>query len=254
MAPRRLSRRSSQYHPNGPPCSSIVSSQSNATATRNRRQSIPRPRNGVKSTSRATSLPSDLWTQLLPFLTWQDTNAMLCVCTEWRHVVTAAKTVYPEWRSTVLGPSANGSESLELLRTNHMKWADTRFAPDLILLLAASKDSSPWHSGGYWEEAIAAIEEARLLPPTCRIAGVFTMNAVLETSEEEQEETAASSSAVTLSVSVAHLIDTTMKMAEFDRKHLRRCHRGLSQQFYPWHPGLHQYSRLGQVQQTRLLQ
>ncbi|CAH0493660.1 unnamed protein product [Peronospora farinosa] len=154
---------------------------------------------------------------------------MLCVCTEWRNVVTEAKTLHPEWRSTVLGPSANGSESLELLRTNHLKWADTRFAPDLILLSAASKDSSPWHSGGYWEEAIAAIEEARLLPPNCRIAGVFTMNAVLETSEEEVEEQegrAASSSAVTLSVSVAHLIDTTMEMAEFDRKTLRKCHRG----------------------------
>ncbi|CAI5727987.1 unnamed protein product [Peronospora destructor] len=154
---------------------------------------------------------------------------MLCVCTEWRNVVTEAKTLYPEWRSTVLGSSANGSESLELLRTNHLKWADTRFAPDLILLTAASKDSSPWHSGGYWKEAITAIEKARLLPPNCRIAAVFTMNAVLETSEEkveEQEGTAASSSAVTLSVSVAHLMDTTVEMAEFDRKELRRCHRG----------------------------
>ncbi|CAH0476082.1 unnamed protein product [Peronospora belbahrii] len=193
--------------------------------------------NGIKFKCRATSVPSDVWTQLLPFLTWQDTNAMLCVCNEWRKVMTEAKKLYPEWRSTVIGPSLNGFESLELLRANHLKWADTCFAPDLVLLSAASRDSSPWHTGGYWEEAIAAIEEARLLPPGCRIAGMFTMNAVLGTikrGEEEQDE-AALSSAVTLSVSVVHLLDTTVEMAEFDRKDLRRCHRGmeLSNPFSP---------------------
>ncbi|OWZ10069.1 hypothetical protein PHMEG_00017139 [Phytophthora megakarya] len=154
---------------------------------------------------------------------------MCCVCCEWRQVVTAAKKVHPEWRSTVLGPASNGSESLELLRTNHLNWADTRFAPDLVLLSAASKDPSPWHSGGYWEVAIAAIEEATLLPPTCKIVGMLTMNAVLRTSEDEPDEESEErdSSAVTLSISVAHLPDSTMEMAEFDRKDLRRCQRGV---------------------------
>ncbi|KAG6586905.1 Avr1b-1 avirulence protein [Phytophthora cinnamomi] len=152
---------------------------------------------------------------------------MLCVCSEWRQVVAEAKKSRPEWRSTLLGPSANGSDSLELLRTNHLKWADTRFAPDLVLLSAASKDSSPWHSGGYWEEAIAAIEEAKLLPPRCKIVGVFTMNAVLglEEGEEEVEEDT-NDSAVTMSISVAHLPETTLEMVEFDRKDLRRYHHG----------------------------
>jgi hypothetical protein len=149
-----------------------------------------------------TSLPVDLWTLLLPFLTWRDTAAMRCVCSAWRGVVNEAKKLHPEWRSTVLGPSANGSESLELLRANHSRWADTRFTPDLVLLSAASKDPRPWHSGGYWEEVIAAIEEAKLLPPTCRIVGLFTTDTVLGRTDEVDEE--AGESAVSLSISVAH--------------------------------------------------
>ncbi|KAG1696376.1 hypothetical protein DVH05_018507 [Phytophthora capsici] len=151
---------------------------------------------------------------------------MLNVCREWRNVLKAAKKLHPEWKSTVLGPSSNGFESLELLRTNHLNWADTRFSPDLILLSAASKDPSPWHSGGYWEEAIAAIEEAKLFPLKCRIVGFFTMNQVLGKNEEEEEQER-DSSAVTLSISVAHLPETTVEMAEFDRKDLRRCQRGV---------------------------
>ncbi|KAF1794359.1 Leucine-rich repeat domain, L domain-like [Phytophthora cactorum] len=224
MADNR-SRRERQ-RPQTPQRSSTKPSKSKAATPRNRQRSTPRTRHGIKPQSQVTTLPSDLWTQLLPFLTWRDTSAMRSVCCEWRRVVDDAKKRHPEWRSTVLGPSVNGLESLELLRINHLKWADTRFAPDLVLLSAASKDPSPWHSGGCWEEAVAAIEEARLLPPTCRIVMMFTLNVVLGTSEEmEEEET--SSSAVTLSISVAHLPETTLEMAEFDRKDLRRSQRGV---------------------------
>ncbi|ETM31063.1 hypothetical protein L914_21287 [Phytophthora nicotianae] len=202
------------------------SAKSKASTSRSRQRPTARTRNGVKAQSQATTLPSDLWTQFLPFLTWRDTSAMLSVCCEWRRVVNEAKKLHPEWRSTVLGPSVNGLESLELLRANHLKWADTRFAPDLVLLIAASIDPSPWHSGGYWEEVVAAIEEARLLPPACRLVMMFTLNAVLGTREDEVEEEG-SSSAVTLSISVAHLPETTLENAEFARKELRRCKRGV---------------------------
>ncbi|KAG2766161.1 hypothetical protein JG687_00007036 [Phytophthora cactorum] len=224
MADNR-SRRGRQ-RPQTPQRSSTKPSKSKAATPRNWQRPTPRTRHGIKPQSQVTTLPSDLWTQLLPFLTWRDTSAMRSVCCEWRRVVDEAKKRHPEWRSTVLGPSVNGLESLELLRINHLKWADTRFAPDLVLLSAASKDPSPWHSGGCWEEVVAAIEEARLLPPTCRIVMMFTLNAVLGTIEEmEEEET--SSSAVTLSISVAHLPETTLEMAEFDRKDLRRSQRGV---------------------------
>lgn len=204
--------------------SSKSSSKSRSVSSRNRQRPTPRPRNDIKPQSQVATLPSDLWTQLLPFVTWRDTSAMRCVCCEWRRVTEEAKKLHPEWRSTVLGPSGNGLESLELLRSNHLEWADTRFTPDLVLLSAASKDPSPWHSGGYWEEAAAAIEEARLLPPTCTIIMMFSMNAVLGTSESDEGE--GSSSAVTLSISVAHLPDTTLAMAELERKELRRSQRG----------------------------
>ncbi|KAG7378537.1 hypothetical protein PHYPSEUDO_009950 [Phytophthora pseudosyringae] len=226
---RRASRRGPQ-RPQTPLRSAATSSKSKAPTSRNKQQPAPRTRDGIEPQSQATALPSDLWTLLLPFLSWRDTAAMRCVCCEWGHVVSDAKKLHPEWRSTVLGPSANGSESLELLRTNHLRWADTRFAPDLLLLSAVSQDPSPWHRGGYWDEAIAAIEEAKLLPATCRIVGVFTVNAVLgarEDGEEVTEDDETGSSAVTLSTSVAHLPQTTVEVAEFDRKDLRRCQRGV---------------------------
>ncbi|KAL4155450.1 hypothetical protein PRNP1_007560 [Phytophthora ramorum] len=223
-ASRRPSRRGSQRAQTSQH-SATRKSKSKTTTSRNRRQSTPRTRNVIKAQNCVSSLPADLWTLLLPFLTWRGTDTMLCVCSEWRNVVNEAKKLHPEWHSTVLGPSANGSESLELLRANHLKWADTRFAPDLALLSAASGDSTPWQSGGYWEEAIAAIEEEKLLPSKCRIVGVFTMNAVLGDSEEVEERDT-SSSAVTLSITLAHLPETKVEMAEFDRKDLRRYHRG----------------------------
>ncbi|KAL3661578.1 hypothetical protein V7S43_013338 [Phytophthora oleae] len=228
MADGGVSRRSSRHgpqHSNPPSRSSTISTKSKASKSRNRQRSSPRIRSAIKAQSPATTLPADLWTRLLQFLTWRDTTAMLNVCSEWRNVLNSAKKLHPEWKATVLGPSSNGSESLELLRTNHLNWADTRFPPDLVLLSVASKDPSPWHSGGYWEEAIAAMEEAKLLPRTCRIVGIFTMNEVLGTSEEKEGEM--DSSAVTLSISVAHLPETTVEMAEFDRKDLRRCQRGV---------------------------
>ncbi|KAE8909053.1 hypothetical protein PF005_g19879 [Phytophthora fragariae] len=229
---RRSSRRGPQ-RPKTPQRNVTGNSKSKPTSSRNRNRSTPRGRPVIVPQSRVTSLPSDLWTLLLPFLTWRDTDAMLCVCCEWRKVVSEAKKSFPEWRSTVLGPSANGSESLELLRANHLKWADTRFAPDLVLLSAASQDCSPWHSGGYWEEAIAAIEGAKLLPPRCKIVGLFTMNSVLGRPEEDEdvEEDPTGSSAVTLSISIAHLPETTLEMAEFDRKDLRRYHHELENPF-----------------------
>ncbi|GMF11078.1 unnamed protein product [Phytophthora lilii] len=214
------------------------SSKSKPISSRNTNQPTPRGRNGVKSQSRVTSLPADLWTLLLPFLTWRDTSAMSCVCCEWRSVVTDAKKLHPEWRSTVIGPCANGDESLELLRTNLLEWADTRFAPDIVLISAASKDPSPWHSGGYWEEVIAAIEEEELLPRRCKIVGLFTMNAVLggETEGDEDLMEEMPASAVTLSISVAHLPETTVEMAEFDRKDLRRHNRGGAELENPFTP------------------
>ncbi|KAK1932315.1 hypothetical protein P3T76_012309 [Phytophthora citrophthora] len=222
---RRSSRRGPQRS-KPPPRSSTTSSQSKAPTSRNRHRPSRRIRSVIKVQSPATTLPADLWTRLLPFLTWRDTTAMLTVCSEWRNVLKSAKKLHPEWKSTVLGPSSNGFESLELLRTNHLNWADTRFPPDLVLLSAASKDPSPWHTGGYWEEAIAAIEEAKLLPLKCRIVGFFTMNEVLRKNEQDAEEERGSS-AVTLSISVAHLPETTVEIAEFDRKDLRRCQRGV---------------------------
>ncbi|GMF37774.1 unnamed protein product [Phytophthora fragariaefolia] len=225
------SRRSSRQGPRRPKTPQRNVTEKNkpkSTLSRNRGRQTPRDRNVIKAQSGVTSLPSDLWTLLLPFLTWRDTSAMRCVCSEWRQVLTEAKTLSPEWRATILGPSANGADSLELLRTNHLKWADTRFAPDLVLLSAASRDPCPWHSGGYWEEAIAGIEEAKLVPPTCKIICVLTMNAVLGREDEEVgEEGDSNTSAVTLSVSIAHLPETSLELAEFDRKDLRRYHRGV---------------------------
>lgn len=172
------------------------------------------------------TLSPDLWTQLLMFLTWRDTNAMCCVCCVLNRIVNEAKKWHPEWRCSVLGPSVNSVESLKLLQRNYLQWADTRFPPNLVILSAASKDSTPWRKGKYWENAIAAIEKSRLLPRACRIVGVFSMNAVLGSTEEVEMNDKGDEISVTLSISVAHLPETTIEMATFDRKDLRRSQQG----------------------------
>ncbi|RLN92712.1 hypothetical protein BBJ28_00012173 [Nothophytophthora sp. Chile5] len=174
------------------------------------------------------ALPSDLLALVLPFLTWKATNAMLLVCSSWKSTVLSAKARHAQWKATVLGPASSASASLELLRTNRKNWMDTRFAPNLVLLTIASQESASWQKGAYWEKAVVALEEQHMLPIGCRVVGTFTTHAVLgpQTVEEEPERDAPST-AVTLSIAVAHLPDTSIEAASFDRKTLRRHHRGV---------------------------
>lgn len=189
------------------------------------RSSRSKGRYGNKLNHHLAAFPSDLWTLLLPFLTWRDTTRMSGVCNEWRRLVTTAKQSHPEWRTTVLGPSVNSLASLDLLQTNHLNWADTQFAPNFILLSAASNDLSPWHRGKYWDHAIATLEKARLLPPKCRIVGMLTRYPVLGSNGVQNEDR--KNRAVSLSVIVAHLPDTTLEMAQFDKYELRRAQQGV---------------------------
>ncbi|KAI9912456.1 hypothetical protein PsorP6_006336 [Peronosclerospora sorghi] len=167
------------------------------------------------------SLPRDLWNRFVfPYLRWRDTNSLCGVCSELRRIVSEAKRQTPEWRTTVLGPSATALASLELLQRNHLDWVETRYAPDLVLLFAASQDPKPWRGGSYWKEAMAAITEARLLPQKCKIVGMLTMKAAVRMNDELAH--VVTHSTVTLSISVAQFPDTTIEMASFERKKLRR--------------------------------
>ncbi|RLN86182.1 hypothetical protein BBJ28_00022062 [Nothophytophthora sp. Chile5] len=181
-----------------------------STLPSSRTRSNPRSRRAVAVSmggkSPVGALPSDLLALVLPFLTWKATNAMLGVCSSWKSTVLSAKARHAQWKATVLGPAASVAASLELLRANHKNWMDTRFAPNLVLLTIASQESAAWQKGAYWEQAVAALEEQRLLPLGCRRD--------------------APSTAVTLSIAVAHLPDTSIEAASFDRKTLRRHHRG----------------------------
>uniref|UniRef100_M4B7E8 FIST domain-containing protein n=1 Tax=Hyaloperonospora arabidopsidis (strain Emoy2) TaxID=559515 RepID=M4B7E8_HYAAE len=172
------------------------------------------------------SLPFDLWTQkVLPCLTWRDTSVVSCVCSEWHNVTTAAEPMSSEWRTTVLGPAATANESLDLVRANALQWVDTRFVPTLILLVAASHDTTPWRRGKFWQDVVAIMEQAKLLPFRCHVIGILTKNAVVQNVEKSTVKKMDIDSAVTLSISVAHLSDTTLEMATFDRKMLRRASR-----------------------------
>uniref|UniRef100_A0AAV1UBI3 FIST C-domain domain-containing protein n=1 Tax=Peronospora matthiolae TaxID=2874970 RepID=A0AAV1UBI3_9STRA len=178
----------------------------------------------MQRTIQWTSLPCDLWTQkVLPCLTWRDTSVVSCVCSEWHNVTTGAEPMSSEWRTTVLGPAATANESLDLVRANALQWVDTRFVPTLILLVAASRDTTPWRRGKFWQDAVAMMEQAKLLPFKCHVVGILTTNAVVH--DVEQSTVKNMDTAVTLSISVAHLSDTTLEMATFDRKMLRRASR-----------------------------
>ncbi|CAI5739784.1 unnamed protein product [Hyaloperonospora brassicae] len=189
------------------------------------------PRNQMHRPLHWSSLPFDLWAQkVLPFLTWRDTRALGRVCSEWRNVATAAETMSSEWRTTVLGPAATVSKTLDLVRSNASHWVDTRFVPNLILLVAASDDVTPWRRGQFWHDVVAIMEQAKWVPPRCHFIGILTRNAVVTGVEKVTDNVAGDSvygppGGVTLSITVAHLSDTTLEMATFDRKMLRRASR-----------------------------
>ncbi|CEG36914.1 uncharacterized protein PHALS_04165 [Plasmopara halstedii] len=155
-------------------------------------------------------------------MTWRDTTSLSYVCCAWRRIVIEAKQCFPEWRTTVLGPSSTTRESLKLLQTNHLNWADTRFPPNLILFLVASQDSTSWRRGKFWIEAITTIEKAHLLPANCQFIGIYTMHKVLG-----NEISIENSNGIVLSVSVAHFPDTTLESAEYDRKVVKWSQQGL---------------------------
>ncbi|TYZ57937.1 hypothetical protein PybrP1_004969 [[Pythium] brassicae (nom. inval.)] len=194
-------------------------------------------------------LPPELVQLLFPFLVWRDSDALACASRGWRETVLTAAAAHAEWHTTVL-TARSAAECLELLRADARRcWSAARFAPTLALVCAGSSDSTPLKTGGFWKSLAQAVESARLVPRGCPVVSLFTPLGVMGTGaesdpsvaheyEEELEEYSGSpSTTMTVTLTVAHLPETAVEVASFDRKWLRQHARGrVDDAEYPFRP------------------
>jgi hypothetical protein len=185
-------------------------------------------RNGRQNGSAAAAaaaLPAELLSRVMDLLSWRETSAMACTCSRWRSVVQTAAGARFEWRVTNLLAAAAVDEApttmqdaAERLERGHGGWADTVFAPSLVLLAARTADPRLFIKGAYWTRTVAAMERARLLPPRCLVIG--TLSVIARGGEEDSEE-----EGDTIQVTAAHLPGTRLSTATFERKELRQSAR-----------------------------
>lgn len=173
----------------------------------------------------AAALPAELLARVMGLLSWRETRAMAGVCSRWRSAVQAAADARVEWRVTSLleataldaAPAAM-QDAAERLARGHGGWADTVFAPSLVLLAARTSDPRPFIKGALWTRAVAAMERAQLLPPRCLVIGTLSVTA--RDAEEDAEEAGDA-----MQVTAAHLPGTRLSTATFERKELRQSAR-----------------------------
>lgn len=183
-------------------------------------------------------LPPELVQLLFPFLAWRDTDALAAASSMWRKAVLTAAAAHAEWHTTVL-TARSAAECLELLRADTRRcWTAPRFAPNLVLVCAGSSDSTPLKTGGFWKSLAQAVASEQLVPCGCPVVSLFTPLGVMGTGaesdasvaheyEEELDEYSGSpSTTMTVTITVAHLPETAVDVASFDRKWLRQHARG----------------------------
>lgn len=200
----------------------------------------------VRRACPAKSLPQELVQLLFPFLSWKDTAALTLTSWSWCRLVIATKHTHYEWKNSVI-VSRDGDESLAALVRDDRGCFHARFAPNLVLISVGSSDSTPLKTGEYWKRLAQTLDAAALVPRGCPVVTLFTPLGVMGTGgeteplaareyEEELEEYSDEpSKTVTLSITVAHLPDTSVETATFDRKWLRQHARGrLDDAEYPF--------------------
>ncbi|GAB9471158.1 hypothetical protein Gpo141_00008382 [Globisporangium polare] len=183
------------------------------------------------------TLPPEMAAMLFPFLTWKDTSAMALVSASWHRLTMENKRAHYEWKNTVIiGQTAN--ESFEMLLRNERGCLNARFAPNLVIVSVGSGASAAFKTGSYWKSLAQTLESGKLVPLGCPVVTLYTPMGVLGTGgegdptaareyEEELGEYGDSpSKTMTLSITVAHLPDTSIETAAFDRKWLRQQARG----------------------------
>lgn len=183
------------------------------------------------------TLPPEMVALFFPLLTWKDTSAMALVSVSWHRLTMENKRAHYEWKNTVIiGQTAN--ESVEMLLRNERGCLNTRFAPNLVIVSVGSGASAAFKTGSYWKSLAQTLEGGKLVPLGCPVVTLYTPMGVMGTGgeanptaaceyEEELGEYGDSpSKTMTLSITVAHLPDTSIETATFDRKWLRQQARG----------------------------